>query len=148
MPIPESFRKKIWQLNKTVLPQHTDYAGVMWHGAYLLWLEEARVEALSTVGFPYDLVINKGYELPVVKIDIEYLRPLRCCDEVVVESCLLPRNGPRWPWHTVFYTTRSTIACHAMVDLVLVKIEGPKRRIVRHLSPEMSQLFDVLQNED
>ena len=34
-----------WLLERRVLPQHTDHAGVMWHGAYLAWLEEARVEA-------------------------------------------------------------------------------------------------------
>ena len=33
-----------WVLQRRVLPQHTDHAGVMWHGAYLAWLEEARVE--------------------------------------------------------------------------------------------------------
>ena len=36
-----------WRLCKRVLPQHTDHAGVMWHGAYVAWLEEARVEALN-----------------------------------------------------------------------------------------------------
>ena len=33
----------MYTLTKRVLPQHTDYAGVMWHGAYVQWLEEARV---------------------------------------------------------------------------------------------------------
>ncbi len=27
-------------------PHHTDYAGVVWHGSYIIWLEEARVECL------------------------------------------------------------------------------------------------------
>ena len=30
----------MYTLTKRVLPQHTDYAGVMWHGAYVQWLEE------------------------------------------------------------------------------------------------------------
>ena len=29
----------MFTLTKRVLPQHTDYAGVMWHGAYVQWLE-------------------------------------------------------------------------------------------------------------
>ena len=26
-------------------PHHTDYAGIVWHGTYLTWMEEARVGA-------------------------------------------------------------------------------------------------------
>lgn len=40
----------MWTLTMRVLPQHTDYAGVLWHGAYVQWLEEARVEALQAAG--------------------------------------------------------------------------------------------------
>ena len=36
-----------WILTKTVLPQHTDHAGVMWHGSYLNFLEEGRIDALD-----------------------------------------------------------------------------------------------------
>ena len=42
-----------WRLKKRVLPQHTDHAGVMWHGAYVAWLEEARVEALVAVSYTH-----------------------------------------------------------------------------------------------
>ena len=38
--------KKIWEINKTVLPQHSDHAGVTWHGTYFNWLEEERFNDL------------------------------------------------------------------------------------------------------
>ena len=38
-----------WRLIKTVLPQHTDHAGVMWHGSYLNFLEEGRIDALDKI---------------------------------------------------------------------------------------------------
>ena len=28
-------------------PHHTDYAGIVWHGTYLTWMEEARVEIFT-----------------------------------------------------------------------------------------------------
>ncbi len=46
----ENFETKPWLLDKLVLPQNTDHAGVMWHGSYLTWLEEARVKALFLAG--------------------------------------------------------------------------------------------------
>ena len=42
------------------LPQHTDHAGVMWHGVYVAWLEEARVEALSAAGLSYAVMAGEG----------------------------------------------------------------------------------------
>ena len=30
-----------------VQPHHTDYAGVVWHGAYIAWMEEARIRMLA-----------------------------------------------------------------------------------------------------
>jgi len=57
-----------WCLRRRVLPQHTDHGGVMWHGAYLGWLEEARVEALAAVGLAYSDLASRGQEFPVVAL--------------------------------------------------------------------------------
>ncbi len=54
-----------WRVQKRVLPQHTDHAGVMWHGAYVAWLEEARVEALVAAGLTYADMTALGVEMPV-----------------------------------------------------------------------------------
>jgi len=40
--------RKLWELKKKVLPQHTDHAGVMWHGYYLKSLEESRLDAMKS----------------------------------------------------------------------------------------------------
>ena len=45
--------KPIWKIEKIVLPQHADHAGVMWHGTYFNWLEESRINALLEVGISY-----------------------------------------------------------------------------------------------
>ncbi|MEY4431853.1 MAG: hypothetical protein RLZZ533_1789, partial [Cyanobacteriota bacterium] len=52
-----------WRLERRVLPQHTDHAGVMWHGTYLAWLEEGRVEALDAAGLAYADLSAQGLEL-------------------------------------------------------------------------------------
>ena len=41
---------KIWEIEKFVLTQHSDQAGVMWHCTYFDWLEEGRINALSKGG--------------------------------------------------------------------------------------------------
>ena len=63
---------KHWRLIKTVLPQHTDHAGVMWHGSYLDFLEEGRIDALDKVGLSYSELSKKGFEIPVVTVQMRY----------------------------------------------------------------------------
>lgn len=60
----------------------TDAMGVVHHAAYLLYLEEARVEYLRSVGHPFDRIRADGYELPVAGVAVHYRRPLRF-DEVI-----------------------------------------------------------------
>ena len=91
----ESVTPNPWRLCKRVLPQHTDHAGVMWHGAYVAWLEEARVEALAAAGMPYSQVSEQGFEMPVIRLQIQYRKALSHGDQVVLESLALPRRGAR-----------------------------------------------------
>ena len=63
---------KKWELIKTVLPQHTDHAGVMWHGSYLNFLEEGRIDALDKVGLSYSKLSRNGFEIPVISIQMKY----------------------------------------------------------------------------
>ena len=56
---------KPWVITKVVLPQHVDHAGVMWHGSYINFLEEARIMTLKKVGLDYADLSLKGYEFPL-----------------------------------------------------------------------------------
>ena len=105
-----------WTLRRRVLPQHTDHAGVMWHGAYLAWLEEARVEALAGVGLAYGGLSRRGLELPVVAMTIQYLQPLRHGDLVDVVSQVLPRKGLKLTWHSRFLSAEAGLAAEARPD--------------------------------
>ncbi len=116
-----------WRLGRRVLPQHTDHAGVMWHGAYLAWLEEARVEALAAVGLAYSELSARGLELPVVELSIRYLQPLHHGDAVEVVSRVLPRQGLKLCWCSEFLAGEGgavRLAAEARVDLVLVDRGG------------------------
>ena len=77
---------KSWKLLKTVLPQHTDHAGVMWHGAYLNFLEEGRIDALDKVGLSYSKLSEKGFEIPVVSIELRYKKSFIHGEKVLIES--------------------------------------------------------------
>ncbi|MFM2205463.1 MAG: hypothetical protein RLZZ560_858, partial [Cyanobacteriota bacterium] len=101
---------RAWLLRRRVLPQHTDHAGVMWHGAYLAWLEEARVEALQAVGLAYAELSADGLELPVVSLGIQYRQALLHGDQVELRSWVLPRQGVKLPWVSRFIRADGEVA--------------------------------------
>ena len=112
--------KLIWKINKVVLPQHTDHAGVMWHGTYFNWLEEARIYALNEVGINYLELTKKGFELPLIESSIKYIKPVYLGDDITVESLFNVSKSPKINIHSKFMNKNKIIMSIAEVNLVLV----------------------------
>lgn len=64
----------------------TDQMGVVYHGSYLPWIEQARIHLLDTIGVPYRELEVAGYLLPVLEVRMKYLRPARFDDRVLVTA--------------------------------------------------------------
>jgi acyl-CoA thioester hydrolase len=60
----------------------TDAMGVIHHGAYAPYLEEARVALLHHAGKPYDQVRRDGIDFAVLELFVQYRRPLYFDDAV------------------------------------------------------------------
>ncbi len=116
----------------------------MWHGAYLAWLEEARVEALAAAGLAYSALSARGLELPVVSLSIDYRRPLRHGDEVAVWSQAEPPRGPRLPWRSLFETRAGGVAAEARVELVALELREGRQRVMRRLPADLQRAVQVL----
>ena len=114
---------KPWELNKKVLPQHTDHAGVVWHGTYLNWLEESRIDSIGKAGIKYIELLNRGFEMPVYKIEIKYLMPIMIGDEIIVKSFFIINQGPRIKVNSTFSNLRDKTHAEASIDIVLINKE-------------------------
>jgi len=67
--------------------EDTDAGGVVYHANYLRWAERARTEALREMGLPHsDMQRLHGCFLVVRRVSVEYARPARLDDEVVVAT--------------------------------------------------------------
>ena len=114
---------KSWELKKKVLPQHTDHAGVVWHGTYLNWLEESRIDSISKAGIKYIELLNRGFEMPVYKIEIKYLMPIMIGDEIIVKSSFITNQGPRIKVNSTLTNLVNKIHAEASIDIVLINKE-------------------------
>ena len=131
--------KKIWRINKIVLPQDSDHAGVMWHGTYFNWLEEARINALSKTGINYFELTKNGYELPLIDASIKYIRPLCLGDQITIESTFSVGNSPKIKINSKLINDSKKVMTLAEVNLVLV--DNKKFSIIRKRPDFISKAF-------
>lgn len=63
----------------------TDKMGITHHSNYIRWMEEARVDFLSRIGWPYERLEEVGLSSPVTETHVRYLHPTTFGDEVEIE---------------------------------------------------------------
>ncbi len=119
-----------------VHPHHTDYAGVVWHGTYLTWMEEARVEALRSLGIEYADLVAMGCELPVVDLSIRYHRSLKMGAEAIIRTRMMEMHGIRINWEYEIQSIDRTIT-HVTAQVTLVAVDIVKGKILRQLPAEI-----------
>lgn len=133
-----------------VQPHHTDYAGVVWHGAYLAWMEEARVECLRSLGVEFVDWVNLGFDLPVVDLSLHYHRPLRMGMEACVKTRLEKTSGVRLNWRYEIQALENQEVC-VTGQVTLVPVDMNKGKIMRRLPPdiqrELNKIMEKFQAE-
>jgi acyl-CoA thioester hydrolase len=124
-------------------PHHTDYAGLVWHGTYLAWMEEARVECLRSLGIEFADLVAIGCDLPVVELSIRYHRPIRLGVQALVRTRMTTINGVRLNWE---YQIQSIEAAELSVtaQVTLVAVDREKGKIMRQLPPAMQDALQRL----
>lgn len=123
-----------------VQPHHTDYGGVVWHGTYITWMEAARVECLRAVGHPFESLVDSGYDLPVVRLDVRYRQPLTLGTAAVVKTRLAQVQGIRLNWLYEIETVGASPAICLTGEVTLVTVDVAKRRVVRRMPDEVSAI--------
>jgi len=67
-----------------------DSMGIVWHGNYVKYLEDAREEFGKKYGLGYmDVYNNYGFMLPIVKLDIDYKNQLFYGDEAEMKISII-----------------------------------------------------------
>jgi acyl-CoA thioester hydrolase len=74
--------------NTTAIPDHcltetlqrigvaeTDMMGIVHHANYVVYLEMGRLEYMRRRGFSYKALVERGYHMPVIELDIRYRKP-------------------------------------------------------------------------
>jgi len=76
---------RVWQLHPLrVRYGETDRMGVVYHANYATWFEIGRTEWVRRSGVEYRDMEERGFVLPLVELNIRFLKPARYDDWVTV----------------------------------------------------------------
>lgn len=73
----------------------TDQMGYVHHNNYGKYYETARWQLFEPLGIPYKLVEEKGFMLPVIRMDIKFIKPSFYDDELTIETILKDIRGAK-----------------------------------------------------
>lgn len=80
-------------MKRKVQYYETDMMGVVHHANYIHWMEEARIDFMDRMGFPYKRMEAEGVLSPVKSIRVNYLKPCTFGDEVDITVGVKEFNG-------------------------------------------------------
>ncbi len=126
-----------------VQPHHTDYAGVVWHGNYIIWMEEARIECLRSIGVEYIDLVALGYDLPVVELSVRYHSSLALGTTAIVKTRMAEVTGVRINWDYAI-VSQDYQKIYAIAKVTLVAQDRERGKIMRKLPTSMQDMFAKL----
>ena len=65
-----------------------DPMGIVWHGNYARFFEQARCALLDALDYNYQQMGESGYAWPIVDMRIKYVRPLRFPQSIIITATL------------------------------------------------------------
>ena len=125
----------------------TDMMGVAHHANYLHWMEEARIDFMDRLGFPYAEMERRGVLSPVKSLSCEYRHPCSFGDEISVSVRVGSFNGVIM---TIVYEMKNQneeTVCEARSEHVFLNREGHFVRLKRDM-PEFCAAVEKAQDTD
>lgn len=104
----------------------TDQMGYCYYGNYAQFFEIGRVETLREIGVTYKELEARGIMLPVVDLNVKYLRPALYDDLIEIRTFLRKIPGIKIEFDYEIYNEKKELLTTAKTTLVFVSSETMK----------------------
>ena len=104
----------------------TDKMQFVYNGKYLEYFEVGRTELLRSLGLPYSVVENNGYQLPVIEASVKYKSPAHYDDLLEIETTVERLPDPKFRIHYIIRkaeTPGKEIVAEGFTDHLFIKTE-------------------------
>lgn len=66
-----------------------DMVGVVWHGHYLRYIENARWALMNQLGYGLERMVESGFAWPIIELHAKYISPARFGDRLRARASLV-----------------------------------------------------------
>ncbi len=119
----------------------TDMMGVAHHASYIHWMEEARIDFMNQLGFPYAAMEARGILSPVKTISCEYKSPCTFGDTLSITVSAESFDGVVMKIRYRMLNEKGGLICEAQSRHVFLNREGRFVRLRREM-PEFCEAVD------
>jgi len=114
--------------NLRVRYAETDQMDIVYYGNYAQYFEVGRTECIRELGFTYKTMEEMGIRMPVVEMEVRYLRPAHYDDLITIKTILkeLPADNSISFYNEV-YNEKGKLLTTGKVTLFFINIETGKR---------------------
>lgn len=120
----------------------TDKMGYVYYGNYTQYYEVGRVEALRSLGLRYvDFENQMGIFMPVMSLNVRYLRPAYYDDLLILETRIPQFPDNKIKFNTEIYNEKKELINAAEIVLCFVETESRKRTSVPEIIKEKLQPY-------
>ena len=119
--------------SRTVHYYETDMMGVVHHANYIHWMEEARIDFMDQLGFPYADIEAQGIVSPVKALSCEYKNPCTFGDRISISVSIGSFNGVVLAIRYQMRREDGTVVCEARSEHVFLNREGRFIRMKREM---------------
>jgi acyl-CoA thioester hydrolase len=97
-------------IERTVRFEEVDSLGIVWHGRYPSYFEDARVAFGEKYGICYMDFYSNGVVAPIKQMHLDYHRPLRFRDKMTVEAILHWSEAARLNFEFIIQNSRGELS--------------------------------------
>lgn len=122
----------------------TDKMGITHHSNYIRWMEEARIDFLSQIGWSYVKLEEEGIVSPVVAVECKYKQSTTFSDAVDIEVAVEEFKGVKLKLKYVMKNDKGDIVCEARSEHCFLNTQGVPVRLNKEYPHFYSALMQCL----
>jgi len=112
----------------------TDMMGITHHANYIRWMEEARIDFMDRIGFPYGAMEAAGVFSPVRAVSCQYKKPSTFGDALEISVTVAGFNGVLLTLaYAMTNAATGELVCQARSEHVFLKKDGGILRLKRDM---------------
>ena len=127
----------------TVQYYETDKMGITHHSNYIRWMEEARVDFLNQIGWPFDKLEALGIVSPVLTVTCDYRLPTQFSEKISISVKVKEFKGVKLFLSYEMTNADGKVVCTGITSHAFLNEQGRPIRLKQEFPDFYQCLMDL-----